>query len=170
MSPEAAQQPRGAARSTRQRRAVSEAMASLSDFISTQDLHAALRRRGDSVSLATTYRVLQSMAETGEVDVLRNDEGEAIYRSCRADHHHHHLLCRRCGATVELEAPHIERWAAETAAAHGFTQVDHTVEIDGLCPACTAQLEDDAQAASAEDGDPPAGGAGADADDAAPGR
>lgn len=147
-------------------------MASLSDFISTQDLHAALRRRGDSVSLATTYRVLQSMAETGEVDVLRNDEGEAIYRSCRADHHHHHLLCRRCGATVELEAPHIERWAAETAAAHGFTRVDHTIEIDGLCPACTAQLEDDAQAPTAGDGDGPAAGSGTGtgADDAASGR
>lgn len=155
MSPEAAQQPRGAARSTRQRRAVREAMTSLSDFISTQDLHAALQQRGDSVSLATTYRVLQSMAEAGEVDVLRNDEGEAIYRSCRADHHHHHLLCRRCGATVELEAPRIERWAAETAAAHGFTQVDHTIEIDGLCPACTAQIAGTgARAPSATDGGP----------------
>ena len=128
----------GEVRNTRQRRAVARALASLEDFISTQDLHALLRERGDSVSLATTYRILQSMSELGELDVLRSDDGEAIYRRCAAEHHHHHLVCRRCGAAVELEAPAVEEWAGRTAAAHGFTEVDHTVEITGLCAACSA--------------------------------
>ena len=129
----------GEVRNTRQRRAVARALASLEDFISTQDLHALLRERGDSVSLATTYRILQSMSELGELDVLRSDDGEAIYRRCAAEHHHHHLVCRRCGAAVELEAPAVEEWAGRTAAAHGFTEVDHTVEITGLCAACSAR-------------------------------
>jgi Fur family transcriptional regulator, ferric uptake regulator len=132
----------GEVRNTRQRRAVSRALASLEDFISTQDLHALLRERGDSVSLATTYRILQSMSELGELDVLRSDDGEAIYRRCAAEHHHHHLVCRRCGAAVELEAPAVEEWAGRTAAAHGFTEVDHTVEITGLCAACGAGRAD----------------------------
>lgn len=132
----------GEVRNTRQRRAVARALASLEDFISTQDLHALLRERGDSVSLATTYRILQSMSELGELDVLRSDDGEAIYRRCAAEHHHHHLVCRRCGATVELEAPTIEEWAGRTADAHGFTEVDHTVEITGLCAACGARRGD----------------------------
>ena len=132
----------GEIRNTRQRRAVARALASLEDFISTQDLHALLRERGDSVSLATTYRILQSMSELGEVDVLRGGDGEAIYRRCAAEHHHHHLVCRRCGATVELEAPAVEEWAGRTAAAHGFTEVDHTVEITGLCAACSAGRTD----------------------------
>ena len=132
----------GEVRNTRQRRAVARALASLEDFISTQDLHALLRERGDSVSLATTYRILQSMSELGELDVLRSDDGEAIYRRCSAEHHHHHLVCRRCGAAVELEAPAVEEWAGRTAAAHGFTEVDHTVEITGLCAACAARRAD----------------------------
>ena len=132
----------GEVRNTRQRRAVAQALASLEDFISTQDLHALLRERGDSVSLATTYRILQSMSELGELDVLRSDDGEAIYRRCAAEHHHHHLVCRRCGAAVELEAPAVEEWAGRTAAAHGFTEVDHTVEITGLCAACAARRAD----------------------------
>ncbi|GGG57824.1 transcriptional repressor [Kocuria dechangensis] len=126
-------------RNTRQRRVIAEALTSLEDFISTQDLHALLRERGESVSLATTYRILQSMSELGELDVLRSDDGEAIYRRCSAEHHHHHLVCRRCGAAVELEAPAVEEWAGRTAAAHGFTEVDHTVEITGVCAACSAQ-------------------------------
>ena len=133
----------GEVRNTRQRRAVARALASLEDFISTQDLHALLRERGDSVSLATTYRILQSMSELGELDVLRSDDGEAIYRRCAAEHHHHHLVCRRCGAAVELDAPTVEEWAARTAAHHGFTQLDHTVEITGLCAACSARPADD---------------------------
>lgn len=132
----------GEVRNTRQRRAVAQALASLEDFISTQDLHALLRERGDSVSLATTYRILQSMSELGELDVLRSDDGEAIYRRCAAEHHHHHLVCRRCGAAVELEAPAVEEWAGRTAAAHGFTEVDHTVEITGLCAVCAAGRAD----------------------------
>jgi Fur family ferric uptake transcriptional regulator len=40
---------------------------------------------------------------------------------------------------VELEAPTVEEWAGRTAAAHGFTEVEHTVEISGLCAACSAR-------------------------------
>jgi Fur family ferric uptake transcriptional regulator len=40
---------------------------------------------------------------------------------------------------VEIEAPAVETWAARTAQEHGFTEVAHTVEIYGLCPACAAR-------------------------------
>ena len=69
---------------------------------------------------------------TGLVDVLRNGEGEAVYRRCAVTGHHHHLLCRSCGKAVEVEAPAVEAWAARTATEHGFTAVEHTVEIFGL--------------------------------------
>lgn len=128
--------PRAEVRNTKQRRAVRAALRSQSDFVTTQELHARLQDDGQKVSLATTYRVLQSMAEIGEVDTLRNDDGEAIYRQCEAEHHHHHLVCRRCGATVELEAPTVEAWAEQTASAYGYSDLDHTIEIVGLCPRC----------------------------------
>ncbi|MHA7281749.1 Fur family transcriptional regulator [Arthrobacter sp. TMS2-4] len=125
-------------RVTRQRRAVSAALDALDDFVSTQELHRVLHERGESVSLATAYRILQSMADDGLVDVLRNGDNEAVYRRCAVDHHHHHLLCRNCGRAVEIEAPAVEQWAARVAADHGFTDAAHTVEIHGLCPDCTA--------------------------------
>ena len=93
------------ARNTRQRRVIKATMAELGDFISAQDLHLILANRKEQVSLATTYRVLQSLANTGELDVIKGVEGESLYRHCQADTHHHHLLCRRCGKAVELEAP-----------------------------------------------------------------
>ncbi|RLY94642.1 transcriptional repressor [Kocuria tytonicola] len=123
-------------RNTKQRRAVTGALQRLEDFISTQELHRLLKDEGESVSLATTYRILQSMAELGQVDVLRNADGEAIYRRCEAQHHHHHLVCRSCGAAVELESPDIETWADATARRYGYVDVDHTVEISGICAEC----------------------------------
>jgi len=124
-------------RVTKQRLAVDAALDQLEDFVSTQELHRSLQDSGVSVSLATTYRILQSMADEGAVDVLRSTDGEAVYRRCEADSHHHHLLCRRCGKAVEIEAPAVEAWAAKMAAEHGFTAVTHTVEIMGLCAECS---------------------------------
>ncbi|GAA5229485.1 Fur family transcriptional regulator [Arthrobacter cryoconiti] len=126
-------------RVTKQRLAISAALDGLDDFVSTQELHRLLADRGVRVSLATTYRILASMSEEGAVDTLRNGEGEAVYRRCSATSHHHHLLCRNCGRTVEIEAPAVESWAAKIASENGFTQVQHTVEIYGLCPECTLQ-------------------------------
>ena len=137
MSMPSAQQPHAAVRVTRQRRAVQAAMSAQSDFISTQDLHAALRESGESVSLPTTYRILQSMAEAGEVDVLRSEDGESIYRQCAAEQHHHHLVCRRCGRTVEISLPGLEETTRRIAGEYDFAEIDHEVEFFGTCAGCT---------------------------------
>lgn len=123
-------------RTTRQRRAVAAVLADVDAFTSAQEIHEILRGRGDSVGLSTVYRSLQAMVETDEVDALRNDEGEVLYRRCSSGHHHH-LVCRTCGRTVEVEGPAVERWADRVAASHGFTEVAHTLEIFGTCTQCS---------------------------------
>ncbi len=123
-------------RATRQRAAVAAALDAVSDFRSAQELHDLLKQRGENVGLTTVYRTLQTLAESGEVDVLRTGDGESIYRRCSGGHHHH-LVCRICGRTVEVEGPAVERWADKVAAEHGFTEVSHTVEIFGRCADCS---------------------------------
>ncbi|WP_048876748.1 Fur family transcriptional regulator [Saccharomonospora saliphila] len=122
-------------RATRQRAAVVALLAETDDFRSAQELHDELRRRGEGIGLTTVYRTLQSLSEAGEIDVLRTDSGEAVYRQCSA-HHHHHLVCRHCGYTVEVEGPAVERWAERTATGNGFSDIRHTVEIVGTCAGC----------------------------------
>ncbi len=128
----------GGLRPTRQRTAVADALGSVEDFRSAQDIHALLAERGDRVGLATVYRTLQRLADAGEVDVLRTEDGEAAYRRCSASHHHH-LVCRSCGATVEVEGPAVEQWTRSIATDHGFAEVSHTWEIFGRCPVCVAR-------------------------------
>jgi Fur family ferric uptake transcriptional regulator len=122
-------------RPTRQRRAVAGALQDFEGFRSAQEIHEQLRRDGENVGLSTVYRTLQALADGGEVDVLRTDEGEALYRRCSTSHHHH-LVCRSCGRTVEVEGPAVERWAGMVAGRHGFTDVSHTLEIFGTCSGC----------------------------------
>ncbi len=124
-----------APRATRQRAAVSALLDRLSDFRSAQDIHEELRRSGEGIGLTTVYRTLQALVDSGELDVLRTDSGEAVYRRC-SEHHHHHLVCRECGRTIEVEGPAVESWAQRIAAEHGFTELSHTVEIFGRCPDC----------------------------------
>jgi Fur family transcriptional regulator, ferric uptake regulator len=123
-------------RPTRQRGAVESVLADIDDFTSAQALHARLRAQGQAVGLATVYRTLQAMATDGEVDMMRTGDGEAVYRRCRTGHHHHHLVCRFCGRTVEVEGPAVERWADKIGAENDFSDVVHTLEILGTCPAC----------------------------------
>lgn len=122
-------------RPTRQQAAVADLLSRSDDFLSAQVVHARLRDAGEPVGLATVYRTLQSMAEAGSVDVLRTDDGEAVYRCC-STHHHHHLVCRSCGRTVEVEGPAVEQWTERVAGEHGFSDVTHTLEIYGTCADC----------------------------------
>jgi Fur family ferric uptake transcriptional regulator len=126
----------GTTRNTRQRSEVLQLLASTDGFRSAQQLHADLRAKGAQVGLTTVYRTLQLLADAGEVDQLRLPDGEQLYRRCGQNNHHHHLVCRQCGATVEVEGPAVETWAHHQAAQYGFVDVDHTVEIVGTCADC----------------------------------
>ena len=117
---------------------MADVLSRVDGFRSAQELHDLLRHDGASVGLTTVYRHLQALAESGYVDVLRTDGGEAVYRRCPTSEHHHHLVCRTCGRSVEVEGPEVETWAAAVAASHGFTDVSHTVEVFGTCATCAA--------------------------------
>ena len=127
-----------ASRNTRQRAALVEALRSAPGFRTAQGLHDELRARGSRIGLTTIYRNLQALSDSGVVDVLRNNEGEAIYRLCATESHHHHLLCRLCGTSIEIISDDIEIWAERTASDHGFTSVTHTAELYGECASCSS--------------------------------
>ncbi|EFV14025.1 Fur family transcriptional regulator [Segniliparus rugosus] len=124
-----------ATRRTSQRAAVAALLDELGEFRSAQNLHAQLVARGAQVSLTTVYRTLANLASEDAVDVVLTASGETLYRKCSTGHHHH-LVCRTCGRTVEVSGEGVEKWAAQIAAEHGFSNVSHVVEVFGDCPDC----------------------------------
>ncbi len=132
--------PAGRVRNTRQAAAIEAVLADADGFRTAQELFAELRGRGERTGLTTVYRHLSLLAEVGRADVVHTAGGEAKFRLCGAgvgtgeEAHHHHVVCRVCGRSVEVSAPEIEAWASSVAAAAGYTEVSHTVEVFGLCP------------------------------------
>lgn len=111
-------------------------------FLSAQELHARMRSAGSGIGLATVYRTLTTLESAGQVDTVRSAGGEVRYRWCGTAGHHHHLTCRRCGATVELDATVVERWVHELAIRNGFRGVEHVIELEGTCSACPDEADD----------------------------
>jgi Fur family ferric uptake transcriptional regulator len=128
--------PTAGRRTTRQKRAVAALLGETEEFSSAQELHARLRGRGEGVGLATVYSQLRALAAAGEIDSMRASSGEILYRRCGLASHHHHLVCRTCGHAVELDAPEIEDWARQLGRRHGFGDLDHVLEITGICDRC----------------------------------
>lgn len=129
-----------ALRMTKQRVAVLELLDSAPEFRSAQAWHDELRAAGSSVGLATVYRTLQSLAEAGAVDSVVIDTGETLYRRCiSGEEHHHHIRCRVCGSAVDIDMPEFEAWTERIGAAYGYSSIDHTVELTGICSDCDAR-------------------------------
>jgi Fur family ferric uptake transcriptional regulator len=128
----------GRVRQTRQAAAIEGLLRETDGFRTAQQVHDELRHRGDRVGLTTVYRHLNLLAENHLADVVHRADGESQYRLCGAavedgDGHHHHIVCRECGRSVEVEGPEVEAWAERVAAAAGYTDISHTVELFGLC-------------------------------------
>lgn len=123
-------------RNTWQREAVRVALDQADAFVSAQQLHQSLKSEGSTIGLATVYRTLSSFAESGLADTLQSPDGENLYRSCDSKGHHHHLICRSCGKTRELAATVVEEWTGRVGAEHGFTDIEHVVDLFGICEEC----------------------------------
>jgi Fur family ferric uptake transcriptional regulator len=124
-----------AKRNTPQKAAVKHALGEATGFVSAQQLHQTLKKHGSTIGLATVYRTLADLAQSGEADSLQSKDAEVLYRACTTSHHHH-LICRECGLTLEIEAQKLEKWADEVAGEHGFTSPSHNIDIFGICSKC----------------------------------
>lgn len=125
-------------RNTVQQREILSALASVQGFVSAQELHSIVEQSGGRSALATVYTQLKRLVTVGVIDVVMTDRGESLYRQCVVESHHHHLSCRKCGATVEVDAPDLEQWTNDIGARFGYHELRHLVEFSGICTSCSA--------------------------------
>lgn len=131
-------------RRTAQKALIEEILQEAEGFISATELHRRLQARGSKVGIATVYRQLNALAQSGEADTIEAAQG-TIYRICEPYEHHHHLVCDNCGRAEEIQLP-AEEWMRKVSQEHGYTMTRHVLEVFGLCPIC--QEDPSAQAAS----------------------
>ena len=124
-------------RATAQRSAVLRAVAEAGGAFTVQELHERARAFEPRLGLATTYRTVELLRESGGVHPLLGER--ATYVRCGAESpesgHHHHLVCTSCGGVEETElcaapAP------SELERRHGFRAAGHELDIYGTCRRC----------------------------------
>jgi Fur family transcriptional regulator, ferric uptake regulator len=126
-------------RSGRARRAVVAALGGVDCCLSAPQIADRLRSGGERIGIASVYRALELLSQTGLVARLDVGDGTARYEAALPDgDHHHHLICAHCGR-VSAFADSLLESAIDRVADRLDYRVDaHDVVLRGTCPDCLA--------------------------------
>jgi Fur family ferric uptake transcriptional regulator len=86
--------------------------------------------RGARVSLATVYRTMKVLEESGAIQRHAFGHGPARFEQAQIAHHDH-LIDIETGAVIEFTSERIEAIQAEIAARLGYEIVHHRLELYG---------------------------------------
>jgi Fur family ferric uptake transcriptional regulator len=121
---------------TRQRDLIAQTVLLADDHLSVEGIRRRLRDKGERVGIATVYRTLDVLLDSGLVRAHDFGEGFKRYEPMPAQAHHEHLICQRCGRVVEFQNERLERMLLVIADEHAFQHDRHRVEIYGVCRQC----------------------------------
>jgi len=82
----------------------------------------------------TIYRTLEFLVENGLARSAYKNSGHLAYEIAHQDHHH--LVCRKCGAEIQVAHASLEKLYSELEALSGYGYIDSHVTFFGLCPKC----------------------------------
>jgi Fur family ferric uptake transcriptional regulator len=124
-------------RMTVQRRLVLEALERAKHHITAEDIATRIRARHPQIDPSTVYRNLEALEELGYVTHTHFED--RVTRWHLADSHRHgHLVCRQCGAELEVPMTLLEPLARRLKAEHGFhADLAHSAVV-GVCRACAS--------------------------------
>lgn len=123
-------------RFTEQRRAVYDALMGKRDHPTAVEVFMRVKTRMPSISLATVYNCLETLAECGLVQHVNHEREPSRY--CANLEEHAHLFCQKCGSVTDL--PLRSRWQSEEIWDFPADIIVSKREVSfrGLCPKCTA--------------------------------
>lgn len=96
-----------------------------------------VRERIGSVSTQAVYDSLHALVGAGLLRRIEPAGRPALYET-RTHDNHHHLVCRSCGALVDVDCATGEAPCLTPSDAAGFAVDEAEVTYWGLCAACQA--------------------------------
>jgi Fur family ferric uptake transcriptional regulator len=128
-------------RYTGQRRRLVDILAKAAQPLAIPDI---LRGRYD-LAQSSVYRNLSGLEQAGVVRRVSTDDEHGRYELAEdLTGHHHHLVCQRCGQVRDLPLParferSLDRTLDRVAAESGFAEVEHRLDLIGVCGECAAR-------------------------------
>ena len=117
-------------RLTDQRKVIAKVMSNSSDHPDVDELHKRVNKVDKKISIATVYRTVKLLEESGILDKHDFKGGKARYEEA-PEEHHDHLIDINSGEIIEFVDKDIEILQNKVAEKLGYKLVDHKLELYG---------------------------------------
>lgn len=121
-------------RVTPQRLAILQILISAEQHLSPSEVYQRTQQVLPGVTEATIYRTLSFLSEQGIAMQAHMGSGQLVYEI--AGHDHHHLICRMCGATMQIDHELLEELYTGFEQQTGYRIDSLHTTFFGLCPDC----------------------------------
>ncbi|MDD2534630.1 MAG: transcriptional repressor [Eubacteriales bacterium] len=101
--------------------------------MSAQAIYQKIKDQHPDISVATVYRNLNILLESGFVQIVGHSSQKEIY-DARTDVHAH-FICRDCGLIEDIEVEPDQR-AIQLLQARGHQITSNRISLLGRCPTC----------------------------------
>ena len=102
-----------------------------SDHPDVDELYKRANAIDKKISIATVYRTVKLFEESGILTKHEFKGGKARYEELN-EGHHDHLIDVKTGEIIEFVDEEIEKLQKKVAEKHGYTLVDHKLELYGV--------------------------------------
>lgn len=124
-------------RVTPQRKLIASILQKQGCHLSAEEIYLLAHGQQPCLSLATVYRTLRRLRESGLVRELRLGGNRRRYEIMR-DEAHQHMVCVGCGKVIEFTCRHSEEIHGNLADLYGFKITTARVKLSGYCADCQA--------------------------------
>jgi Fur family ferric uptake transcriptional regulator len=126
-------------RMTPQRLMIVAAVENSTNHISAEEIYSQVIEKYPNVNISTVYRTLDMLEEMRMV--TKTDLGDRRVRYHPADKgHHHHLVCRECGAIIDLDEKALAGIKETLLRDYNFIADLRHLGISGVCIKCNRQV------------------------------
>lgn len=118
-------------RMTGQRRVIARVLSDSQDHPDAEELHRRAAAIDPHISIATVYRTVRLLEESGILERHDFRDGRSRYEEV-PDEHHDHLIDVQSGRVIEFHDDQIEELQRLVAEKLGYKLVDHRLELYGV--------------------------------------
>jgi Fur family transcriptional regulator, stress-responsive regulator len=107
------------------------------DHLDVDTIAARVRDRLGTISVQAVYEALHALTAAGLIARIEPAGHPARFEG-RVGDNHHHIVCRSCGAVVDVDCVVGEPPCLSASDDHGFAIDEAQVIFWGLCPNCSS--------------------------------
>ena len=89
---------------------------------------------GETIGLATIYRVLTQLEMANLIQKNNFDDNQSAYEIKKS--HHDHLICTKCGDIIEFVNQDLEVLQENISQKYNFSLTSHVMTLFGVCKKC----------------------------------